>query len=240
MLSKLVLIVGALQFSGTLATTTSISPNPNCPTACVDYVNPCGKTYGGCAPHCTGDPLPTFPAPPCSSTTKATTTMKVTTTSAYVTTKVTSSCTKTLCVDYLDACGHMYGGCFPYCDGYTTPVIAPPPCSPTTTKFTPTTTPFTTTPTTSCTKTLCADYLDACGHMYGGCYPVCEGYTTPVFTPPPCSLTTKKTTTPVYTTIGYPPLPQYAQCGGIGWTGVGTCGTGYTCTYYNPYYSQCL
>lgn len=32
----------------------------------------------------------------------------------------------------------------------------------------------------------------------------------------------------------------YAQCGGQGWTGATTCVTGYTCTYSNQYYSQCL
>lgn len=32
----------------------------------------------------------------------------------------------------------------------------------------------------------------------------------------------------------------YAQCGGQGWTGVTTCVSGYTCTYSNQYYSQCL
>ncbi|KAH9481222.1 Endo-1,4-beta-xylanase A [Psilocybe cubensis] len=32
----------------------------------------------------------------------------------------------------------------------------------------------------------------------------------------------------------------YGQCGGIGWTGSTTCISGFTCTYSNPYYSQCL
>lgn len=32
----------------------------------------------------------------------------------------------------------------------------------------------------------------------------------------------------------------YAQCGGTGWTGSTTCVSGYTCTYSNTYYSQCL
>ncbi|OQO09719.1 hypothetical protein B0A48_05122 [Cryoendolithus antarcticus] len=32
----------------------------------------------------------------------------------------------------------------------------------------------------------------------------------------------------------------YAQCGGQGWSGATTCVSGYTCTYSNPYYSQCL
>ncbi|KAG8984087.1 hypothetical protein FRB90_005585 [Tulasnella sp. 427] len=32
----------------------------------------------------------------------------------------------------------------------------------------------------------------------------------------------------------------WGQCGGTGWTGATTCVAGYTCTYSNPYYSQCL
>lgn len=32
----------------------------------------------------------------------------------------------------------------------------------------------------------------------------------------------------------------YGQCGGQGWTGATTCTSGWTCTYSNPYYSQCL
>ncbi|KDR76916.1 hypothetical protein GALMADRAFT_246036 [Galerina marginata CBS 339.88] len=34
--------------------------------------------------------------------------------------------------------------------------------------------------------------------------------------------------------------PQYGQCGGQGWAGATTCTAGWTCTYSNPYYSQCL
>lgn len=32
----------------------------------------------------------------------------------------------------------------------------------------------------------------------------------------------------------------YGQCGGLNWTGETTCVSGYTCTEYNPYYSQCV
>lgn len=35
-------------------------------------------------------------------------------------------------------------------------------------------------------------------------------------------------------------VSAYGQCGGQGWTGGTTCVSGYTCTYSNPYYSQCL
>ncbi|KAI0707204.1 endo-1,4-beta-xylanase C precursor [Earliella scabrosa] len=33
---------------------------------------------------------------------------------------------------------------------------------------------------------------------------------------------------------------QYAQCGGQGWTGATTCVSGWTCTFVNDWYSQCL
>ncbi|RPB06716.1 glycoside hydrolase [Morchella conica CCBAS932] len=32
----------------------------------------------------------------------------------------------------------------------------------------------------------------------------------------------------------------WAQCGGVSWTGATTCVTGYTCSYLNAYYSQCI
>lgn len=60
------------------------------------------------------------------------------------------------------------------------------------------------------------------------------------------------TTTPVGTTLSTSSvssattsaaagnLAKYAQCGGTGWTGSGACVAGTTCTYSNPYYSQCL
>lgn len=35
-------------------------------------------------------------------------------------------------------------------------------------------------------------------------------------------------------------VAQYGQCGGTGYSGSTTCASGYTCTYVNAYYSQCL
>ena len=32
----------------------------------------------------------------------------------------------------------------------------------------------------------------------------------------------------------------WGQCGGQGWAGTSTCPSGWTCTYSNPWYSQCL
>ncbi|KAJ7743497.1 cellulase [Mycena maculata] len=52
--------------------------------------------------------------------------------------------------------------------------------------------------------------------------------------------TTVTGTTPPVTTPTGGSLAEYAQCGGIGWTGSGTCVSGTTCTVLNAYYSQCL
>lgn len=35
-------------------------------------------------------------------------------------------------------------------------------------------------------------------------------------------------------------IAHWGQCGGSGWIGGTTCASGYTCTYFNDYYSQCL
>ncbi|RVD83828.1 uncharacterized protein DFL_005602 [Arthrobotrys flagrans] len=50
------------------------------------------------------------------------------------------------------------------------------------------------------------------------------------------------TTTPQQSTTGVDPVGclQWAQCGGIGWTGCRTCQSPYTCKVLNDYYSQCL
>jgi hypothetical protein len=47
------------------------------------------------------------------------------------------------------------------------------------------------------------------------------------------------TTSPTSTPTG-PTVPEYGQCGGIGWTGGTVCASPYTCKVSNPYYSQCL
>ncbi|EWC44096.1 hypothetical protein DRE_07231 [Drechslerella stenobrocha 248] len=53
-----------------------------------------------------------------------------------------------------------------------------------------TTRPSTTTE--KCDIILCADGVNECGIMYGGCFPACPGLPTPTFTPPPCPTTNKK------------------------------------------------
>jgi len=65
-------------------------------------------------------------------------------------------------------------------------------------------------------------------------------------TPAPTTLSTATvpaTSTAAPTQTGTPAggqLPQYAQCGGSGWAGSGTCVAGTTCTFQNQYYSQCI
>ncbi|KAF8898537.1 hypothetical protein BD779DRAFT_1666368 [Infundibulicybe gibba] len=56
------------------------------------------------------------------------------------------------------------------------------------------------------------------------------------------SSTTSKTST---TVTSSPPTSTgvsgaYGQCGGTGWTGPTTCVAGFTCTFSNPFYSQCV
>lgn len=83
----------------------TIPPSPSpCPTICADFINECGKMFGGCFadPKCTGGTAwPSFTPPPCpSSTTKP---------------------------------GLMYGGCFTvpeHAAGAARPTPAPPPCPP--------------------------------------------------------------------------------------------------------------
>ncbi|KAG8731250.1 hypothetical protein FRC11_004656 [Ceratobasidium sp. 423] len=50
--------------------------------------------------------------------------------------------------------------------------------------------------------------------------------------------TTTTTSAPASTATGT--VPKWGQCGGTGYTGPTTCVGGTTCTYSNPYYSQCL
>ncbi|KAK6526106.1 hypothetical protein TWF281_011143 [Arthrobotrys megalospora] len=237
MLSKVSFIVAAVYaVAGVAQTTTPVQTtlraSTTCPTLCVDYVNACGQTYGGCAPRCTGQPIPTFPAPPCSKTT----TGPITSSTFVPTTKTTTSTTScpTLCVDFINTCGYMWGTCIPRCPGTTVPTPTPPPCTPRTTPPPTTTTPPTTskTPTSSC-PTLCVDYVNSCGGLWGTCFPRCPGQTMPTFTPPPCSTRTTAV-------VPLPTLRAWEQCGGTTWTGRGVCPTGYICSVFNEWYSQCV
>lgn len=166
----------------TLKPTKTVTSIPTCDTQlCVDNIDPCGQWYGGCflAPEC-GGTWPTFTPPPCSLTITPTPTETV-----YPTT-TTTTCDISICADYINKCGEMYGGCFlaPECGG-TWPTFTPPPCK---------------TPVPTCTYSICADYQNSCGIPYGGCFlaPQCGGKW-PTFTPPPC---------PTKTSITYPTFCQ--------------------------------
>ncbi|OGE49534.1 hypothetical protein PENARI_c021G07087 [Penicillium arizonense] len=52
--------------------------------------------------------------------------------------------------------------------------------------------------------------------------------------------TTKATTTTTASSGSSTGVAHWGQCGGSGWTGGTTCASGYTCTYSNAWYSQCL
>jgi cellulase len=64
----------------------------------------------------------------------------------------------------------------------------------------------------------------------------------------PPTTTSKPASTTTPTTVSPPPIStspggtaaEYAQCGGINYTGPTVCASPYTCTYSSAYYSQCL
>ncbi|KAG5718590.1 Xyloglucanase [Termitomyces sp. T112] len=57
--------------------------------------------------------------------------------------------------------------------------------------------------------------------------------------PTTTSLSSASSVTSSASTTTGTPVPSYGQCGGVNWTGPTVCVAGYTCTYQNPYYSQC-
>ncbi|KAB5580477.1 hypothetical protein GE09DRAFT_438976 [Coniochaeta sp. 2T2.1] len=139
------------------------------PTICVDYVNKCGQTYGGC--FASTRPFPTFTGPSCS---LETTPPPVTTVAPPLTTA-----TPTICVDYVNKCGQTYGGCFASTRPF--PTFTGPSCSLETTPP-----PVTTIapPETTAVPTICVDTINACGKTYGGCFASTSPF--PTFTDPGC------------------------------------------------------
>ena len=117
----------------------------------------------------------------------------------------------TICADFINDCGKMFGGCFPdpTCTGGTAwPTFTPPPCTATTPDHKPTpkppgkespkkgpkkmdpkkADPKKMEPKGACTETICYDFVNECSKMYGGCTlaPKCGGPMTPTFSKPPC------------------------------------------------------
>lgn len=62
--------------------------------------------------------------------------------------------------------------------------------------------------------------------------------TTTTTTSKTTTTTTKTSTTTTSSSTGT--VAAYGQCGGLTYTGATTCVSGYTCTYSNDYYSQCV
>ncbi|RFU23882.1 hypothetical protein B7463_g12456, partial [Scytalidium lignicola] len=52
--------------------------------------------------------------------------------------------------------------------------------------------------------------------------------------------TTSAATTTTSTPSGSGNIPSWGQCGGMGWTGSGTCTAGNTCVHYSDWYWQCI
>lgn len=69
-------------------------------------------------------------------------------------------------------------------------------------------TPTSTSTLPACSKTVCADFTNACGVGYGTCYPVCSGYPTPTITPPACNIKAPPTTTTTAPTASIKPAQQ--------------------------------
>lgn len=99
-LASIATAVDSTITAGPPAQLSSFLPSPKCTLSiCVDYINSCGRWYGGCYANCPGSTTPIFTDPGCSTTgTTATITPSIN--------RITSStCTSTLCVDYINSCG---------------------------------------------------------------------------------------------------------------------------------------
>ncbi|OQO07910.1 hypothetical protein B0A48_06702 [Cryoendolithus antarcticus] len=166
-------------------------------TLCEDFINSCGRMYGGCYPFCIGDPTATrrsFTDPGCPTTTPTTsptiTSKPPSTTLPPTLISTSTKCTLTLCEDLINSCGRAYGGCYEVCGAYTRPSFTVPTCPPTTTPSTTSSSiSVATAKPATCTSTRCDDNVNACGKTYGGCYPYCSGFSRPTFVDPGCSST---------------------------------------------------
>ncbi|KAJ2899840.1 Xyloglucanase [Zalerion maritima] len=67
-----------------------------------------------------------------------------------------------------------------------------------------------------------------------------EESTASTATPTTISTSATTATTTSATSTSTELASHWGQCGGVSWTGPTECGDGYTCTYQNDYYSQCL
>ena len=164
------------------------SATNECPIVCIDLLSDCGVRYGGCVPHCKGEPMPAFSEPPCPTATPTQIEKRQAPADA---TSSDKSC-PTVCIDGISDCGERFGGCIPLCKGDPLPKWSTSAC--------PTTTP---TPKvekrdlapkpTSIEKncpTVCIDGISDCGERFGGCVPHCPGEPWPTFSTSDCPTAT--------------------------------------------------
>ncbi|KAG6010815.1 hypothetical protein E4U21_004203 [Claviceps maximensis] len=99
------------------------SARHRCPRMCINAVNECGVPYRGCFRPCRQRaPIP----PPCGIVTDAAELPAA----GLPTPAPEDNCsTRTVCVDAINECGMMYGGCIPDCKPWK---LAKPPCPKTT------------------------------------------------------------------------------------------------------------
>lgn len=73
---------------------------------------------------------------------------------------------------------------------------------------------------------------------YTGILTALGGTATATSTTTATTVSTSTTSSSTSTSTGV--AAHWGQCGGLGWTGPTVCASGYTCTYSNDWYSQCL
>ncbi|KAK4197841.1 hypothetical protein QBC40DRAFT_267223, partial [Triangularia verruculosa] len=161
---------------------------------CIDALNACGIKYGGCYNVCKVDQKPKPPPCPATSTVVTTKVVQLTPSATKKTTSTTSKRTLTTSTKKATTTTKKTITTAKATATSKKPTSTSKTPTPTTTKK-PTTTPK---PSSTCNgsgMTVCADYINECGMMYGGCFPDCKPW--PTFSAPPCKVTTSVRIVPV-------------------------------------------
>ncbi|KAM0714418.1 hypothetical protein Q7P37_010205 [Cladosporium fusiforme] len=212
-------------FAGSTTTPCHPSSSSTCTTTlCVDLINSCSQSYGGCFPACSGYTTPSFVDPGCPPTTKP---VPPTTTPGD---PQTSDCSSTVTETVCSPTPSSQTNTSPKCPTTITKTS----CFPVDPNQ-PTTTPPPTSDPSTCTESICADYVNSCGISYGGCYPACTGYTTPSFTDPGCPLTTTSCSSSSSKACEFVCLDYFDECGNTYGPGCWTsCSGGAIPTFTTP------
>ncbi|KAK0729023.1 hypothetical protein B0T21DRAFT_204917 [Apiosordaria backusii] len=180
---------------------------------CIDALSACGVKYGGCYNVCKVSEKPKPPPCPATSTVVTTKVVQLTPSATKKTTSTSSKRTLTTSTRKVTTTTTKKATTTTKKTSTTAKATATSK-RPTSTKK-PTTTPkppvttYIPTPTKSSTcngsgLTVCADYINDCGMMYGGCFPDCKPW--PTFTAPPCRVTTRIVPVPTQSSFPYPIL----------------------------------